>query len=93
MNPGSVLFWLETAGGLVAGVVLGLIHFGTLAGITSDYLAGRARRAIVLQALRMGVMFLALLGLAWLGARPLLASALGIFIARAVVLRRRGRSP
>jgi len=75
---------------LLAGLVLGYVHFGALRRLSADYLSGRARRALGLQLARLGVMAAALFGLAKWGALPLLAGALGILLARAVVLRRAG---
>ncbi|WP_052223443.1 N-ATPase subunit AtpR [Novosphingobium malaysiense] len=93
MTVPEPLVWLEVIGALVGGFVLGLVHFGTLASVSEDYLAGRTTRALALHLLRMAVMVAALIGLVQLGAMPLLAGALGIVAARAVVLRRTRREP
>ena len=93
MTVPEPLVWLEVIGALVGGFVLGLVHFGTLASVSEDYLAGRTTRALALHFLRMAVMVAALIGLVQLGAMPLLAGALGIVAARAVVLRRKRREP
>ncbi|MEJ2456672.1 MAG: ATP synthase subunit I [Novosphingobium sp.] len=87
------LVWLEAAGALLLGLVLGFVHFGTLASVSEDYLAGRTTRAITVHVLRMAVMVAVLFALVKLGAIPLLAGALGIVIARAMVLRRTRREP
>lgn len=90
---GGAWSWPEAAGALALGLALGLVHFGTLARVSGDYLAGRTGRAVALHALRMLLMIAVLAGLTWAGAGPLLAGALGIFLGRAIVLRRAPRLP
>ncbi len=85
---GAVLPWLEMAGALAGGLALGFFHFGTLARVSEGYLRGRAGHAVALHVLRMLVMIAVLVALARAGAAPLLAGALGVFSARAIVLRR-----
>ncbi|MCJ2185609.1 N-ATPase subunit AtpR [Novosphingobium beihaiensis] len=87
------LVWIEAVGALLLGLVLGFVHFGTLASVSEDYLNGRTGRAVAVHLLRMAVMAAVLFALVKLGAIPLLAGALGIVIARAVVLRRARREP
>ncbi|MCT2398446.1 ATP synthase subunit I [Novosphingobium mangrovi (ex Huang et al. 2023)] len=92
MTP-DLLFWLKALAALVIGLVLGFVHFGMLASVTEDYLAGRAMRAVIVQVLRLAVLGAVLFALVRLGALPLLAGALGIIAARAIVLRRRRPEP
>lgn len=89
----TLLLCLETAAALALGLLLGFVHFRTLASVSEDYLAGNAARAVLMQALRMVVMVAVLFGLVRLGALPLLAGALGIVISRSIVLRRAGDKP
>ncbi len=78
--------------GFGIGVLLGLIHFGSLWWNTHAFLNGSAIRAFAIQLLRFGVLLLGLAGLAKLGALPLLIGALGLFLARGLMLRRLGRA-
>jgi F1F0 ATPase subunit 2 len=78
-----------TALGFVLGFAAGLVHFATLRQVTALYLGGGALpRALGLQLLRLALLAGVLVLLARLGAGPLLAGALGVLIARAMVLRR-----
>lgn len=77
---------LLLAAALVAGGLLGCLHFASLGVVTRDYAQGRAGRAVLLQAARMAVMVGGLFALARLGAGPLLAAALGLLAARTLVL-------
>jgi F1F0 ATPase subunit 2 len=79
--------------GLAAGAALGLAHFASLAWNTRLYVSGGAARAFAVQLLRLAVLAAALAGLARLGAPPLLAGALGLLLARRLVLRRLGAAP
>jgi F1F0 ATPase subunit 2 len=74
--------------GLAAGVLLGLAHFGSLRWNVRLFTSGGGRRALGAQLLRFALVFAVLAGLAKLGALPLLAGALGILLARQLVLRR-----
>lgn len=78
------------AGGLAAGILLGLAYFGTLAATVRFYTEGRPLAAGSLQAGRFAALGLALLGTAQLGALPLLCCGAGIVIGRQLVLRRKG---
>ncbi|MHC9236452.1 N-ATPase subunit AtpR [Pseudooceanicola sp. 502str34] len=74
---------------LVAGLLLGLVHFGTLRRVTELYLSGGALwRPLALQLARLAVLAAALVLCALAGALPLLAGALGLLLGRAIVLRR-----
>ena len=78
--------------GFGVGLALGLVHFGSLWWNTRAFLSGSASRAFAIQLLRFGVLLLGLAGLAKLGALPLLTGALGLFLARGLMLRRLGRT-
>lgn len=76
---------------LLAGILLGLVHFASLRRVSSLYLSGASPgRALALQMARLAVLAGALAGFALLGALPLLAATLGLFIGRAIILRRAG---
>lgn len=78
--------------GLMLGFAAGLAHFATLRKVTALYLTGGAPgRALALQLARLVLLTALLAGLALLGAGPLLAGALGVVLARAVILRRAGK--
>jgi F1F0 ATPase subunit 2 len=77
--------------GLAGGVLLGLAHFGSLWWNAKAYLSGGVGAALAIQLLRFAVLALVLAGLAKLGALPLLTGALGLLIARGLLLRRLGR--
>jgi hypothetical protein len=79
--------------GLVSGGILGLIHFRTLAWTARLFAAGSVLRAAALQAGRFAVVAAALLGLARLGAGPLLAGLAGIVLARQRALHGAGGRP
>ena len=73
----------------VAGFGLGLVHFASLGRVSALFLAGGSPvRALALQFARLALLAGFLVLAARLGAAPLLAAALGVLIARAVVLRR-----
>ena len=74
---------------LAAGIFLGLLYFGSL-WWNAHLLAqqGRMRVAIALMTARFGALGGALTLAAWQGARPLLAMAAGIMVARFVVMYR-----
>lgn len=84
---------LHALPGLAAGTALGLAHFASLAWNTRLYVTGGAARALAVQLLRLAVLAAAFAGLARLGALPLLAGALGLLLARQLVLRRLGAVP
>jgi F1F0 ATPase subunit 2 len=78
--------------GLAAGTLLGFLHFGSLLWNTRLYLDGGWATALGLQLLRFGLLVVCLAGLAMLGALPLLGAALGLLLARGVLVRWAGRS-
>ncbi|WP_118138650.1 ATP synthase subunit I [Oceanicella sp. SM1341] len=79
---------LPGLGGLLAGFLLGLVHFGGLRHNTRLYMQGRAGAGIALQLGRLALVAAGFTGLALLGPVPLLAGTLGLLAARRVVLRR-----
>jgi F1F0 ATPase subunit 2 len=76
-----------------AGLVLGLLHFASLRRVADVFAAGAAGRALALQAVRWVALVAVLILFAREGALPLLLCALGLLVARAVVLRREESSP
>ena len=75
---------------LAIGLAAGLFHFSTLGAVTRLYLQGGFMgRAVALQILRLGLLAAVLAALAFAGAVPLMAGALGLLIGRAIVLRRK----
>lgn len=77
--------------GLVAGMLLGLVHFGSLWWNARLYAGGGWVQALGLQLLRICLLIVVLGALAWLGASFLLAGALGLLLARGLILRFLGR--
>lgn len=78
---------------LLAGLLAGALHFALLRWNATLYARpGGLPWAIGLQLLRMIAIAALLLFAAWHGALPLLLTALGIAIARPILLRRLGRS-
>jgi hypothetical protein len=72
------------------GIAMGVLHFATLERVTRLYLkGGSVGQAVALQVARLGLVTAFFVGLALLGAKPLLAGALGLLIGRAIVLRRK----
>jgi F1F0 ATPase subunit 2 len=76
--------------GLAVGVLLGLAHFGSLWWNAQLFLSGGAFRAFGVQLIRFGILLAVLAGLAKLGALPLLSGALGLLLARGLLIRRLG---
>lgn len=78
--------------GLGVGLVAGGAYFASLWWNTRLYLeGGRALLAILLQVVRFALLLVALAALALFGALPLLMGAVGLLIARTLVVRRLGR--
>ena len=73
---------------LTGGFAVGLFHFASLKFCVDAFAAGNAARAILLQLGRFAVTGAAFVVFARLGALPLLAAALGLLIARALLVRR-----
>jgi F1F0 ATPase subunit 2 len=74
--------------GLFAGVVAGLFHFSTLHRNVRLLASGSASKALAMQLARLGLLLVILFVLAKLGPWTLLCGALGVFVARSMVLRR-----
>ena len=73
---------------LLAGLAVGAAHFALLRRNTLLFLdAGGFLRALVVQALRIAAVAAALTFAAWHGALPLLLAALGVVIARPLIVR------
>ncbi|SON55134.1 F1/F0 ATPase, Methanosarcina type, subunit 2 [Hartmannibacter diazotrophicus] len=90
----AILPELPLAAGLaiggVFGLLVGLAYFGSLTWTVDCFAEGRAGRALVLQLLRFLLLAGGLVLMALLGATALISSAIGITVARMIVLRRRG---
>ncbi len=81
-TPLLAAFWL------LAGLAGGTAHFGLLRWNTRLYLAGGSvARALGVQALRLAATTVLLAFAAWHGALPLLLAAIGVVLARLLVLR------
>lgn len=79
--------------GLIVGVIAGLIHFSTLHRNVQLLASGSASKALSMQGARLGLLLVVLFVLAKLGPWTLLCGALGVLIARSVVLRRVRMAP
>jgi len=79
----------HTALGLGLGFGFGLVHFATLARVTALFMGrGTFWRAVAWQLARLALLAGLMVALALLGAAPLIAGALGVILAREIVLRR-----
>lgn len=90
---GDVIPAGRVIGGAIVGFGLGMAYFGSLWWNVRTWVGGSWLRAAMAQILRFALVGIVFFGLAKLGAAPLLAGALGLIAARALVLRRFGRSP
>ncbi len=79
--------------GLAAGGVLGVLHFGSLLWVARRFAEGGAAVALAVQLARFAVLGGVLYGLSKIGAPALLAGAVGLLVARYVVVRRLGGMP
>jgi F1-F0 ATPase (N-ATPase) AtpR subunit len=77
---------LLDAGCFGLGIVAGLLHFHLLRWNTHLFITGGALRAFGVQALRLAGLAGVLVLAAWLGALPLVLAALGVMIARLMVV-------
>lgn len=82
---------VQIPGGLLAGAILGFLHFMTLRWNAGYYLQNRHGRALLVQLCRFIVLFVVLFVLAKAGALALISALVAILGARAVVLRVQGR--
>jgi hypothetical protein len=86
--PLLAAFWLAAVLWLLAGVAGGTAHFALLRWNTRLYLAGGSMmRGLGAQMLRLAGTTLLLAFAAWHGALPLLLAAIGVVLARLLVLR------
>lgn len=90
---GDVVSAGRVIGGAILGFGLGMAYFGSLWWNVQTWIGGSWMRAATVQILRFALVAVVFFGLAKLGAASLLAGALGLIAARALVLRRFGRSP
>jgi F1F0 ATPase subunit 2 len=74
--------------GLVVGTLAGFIHFTTLHWSVRLLTSGTAGKALAVQLCRLGLVAAVFILLAHWGAATLLSAALGLLLARHVVLRR-----
>jgi hypothetical protein len=79
---------LLDAGCFAVGVAAGLLHFLLLRWNARLFITEGALHAIGVQALRLAALGSVLVLAARLGAMPLLLTALGVMIARQIILRR-----
>lgn len=75
------------AGFLLAGVAVGAIYFTALRWNTALYFASNGHWAIGLHFMRLGGMAALLVAMSLFGAVPLLLFAIGVLLARPVVMR------
>lgn len=81
------------AASLVAGLMLGAVHFGLLWWNARLWSTGAVAGSLALQAARFALVVAGLAALVHVGAGALLAGAAGLFLARALVVRRIGGRP
>ena len=74
--------------GLLVGLLVGTLHFASLALNLRLFSSGRVLPALALQLLRVGLSVALLAALIRLGLAALLAGALGLLLARQLTLRR-----
>ncbi len=80
---------LAIAGDLAAGIMLGLMYFGSLNWSVSRFIAGGGVvRTIVLMVLRFIILGAVLMLASLAGASHLLMMTLGVFVGRSFVIRR-----
>ncbi|SEJ61182.1 F1/F0 ATPase, subunit 2 [Pseudomonas linyingensis] len=78
----------QLGAGLLVGLLVGTLHFASLALNLRLFSAGRVLPALALQLLRVGLSVALLAALIRLGLGVLLAGALGLLLARQLTLRR-----
>jgi F1F0 ATPase subunit 2 len=81
---------LQIVVGLIAGFVVGVLHFGSLWWNARLFTSGSAGKAVALQLGRVAAAVVALLFLARLGFAALLCSAFGFLVARPLLAWRFG---
>ncbi|SER42678.1 F1/F0 ATPase, subunit 2 [Azotobacter beijerinckii] len=78
----------QLGAGLLVGLLVGALHFASLALNLRLFCAGRVLPALALQLLRVGLSVAVLAALIRVGLAALLAGAAGLLLARQRVLRR-----
>ncbi|MOA21539.1 N-ATPase, AtpR subunit [compost metagenome] len=78
----------QLGAGLLVGLLVGTLHFASLALNLRLFSAGRVLPGLALQLLRVGLSVALLAALIRLGLGALLAGALGLLLARQLTLRR-----
>jgi hypothetical protein len=81
---------LELAGFAATGAAVAYLHLLALASAVRRLVAGGARAAAALTALRLALLVGALTAASLVGAGPMLALALGLLLTRAALIRRVG---
>ena len=78
----------QVPAGFIAGLLAGLLHFWTLRRNVQMLAFGSRSKALAMQGARLGALLLILFVLAKLGPWTLLCGALGVLVARSILLRR-----
>ena len=78
----------QLGAGLLAGLLVGVVHFASLAFNLRLFTAGRVLPALALQLLRVGLSVALLAALIRLGLAALLAGAGGLLLVRQLFIRR-----
>jgi len=78
----------QLGGGLLVGLLVGVMHFSSLAFNLRLFTAGRLLPALALQLLRVGLSVALLAALIRFGLAALLAGALGLLLARQFHIRK-----
>lgn len=84
---------LRDAAFLPLGLAAGLLHFHLLRWNTALFVSGGLARAFGVLGLRLAILACVLVFVAWQGALPLLLAALGVMLARQVVVHRTRATP
>jgi F1F0 ATPase subunit 2 len=87
MTDPTLAFAGRLAVGLIAGLLAGALHFGSLWWNSRLLMTGGAAKAVAFQLVRFTIAAAVLTTLATLGAPSLLAGALGFLLARHLSLR------
>ncbi|WP_436644285.1 ATP synthase subunit I [Microbaculum sp. FT89] len=91
MSASTVSLISQLGLGLLVGLVVGAVHFGSLWWNTQIFArSGSMVMALAIQFGRFGLLAAVFIFLSRFGALPLLAGALGLLVARQVVIRRLG---
>jgi F1F0 ATPase subunit 2 len=93
MTDPTFRFAVYSATGLVAGLIIGLVHFVSLRWNAQLFVTGSAGTAVALQVGRIAVTVGALSALMLVSLSASLFGAVGFVIIRALVVRRLGEQP